>query len=149
PHRPMRARRRTALGSGGRGRMTLATGRSELAGWLTSAAFNAYFGFRLRAFGAGEGTIAAPVRPAVQRPGRAISTVRGTRERWVTADLKTTFLRAARREPFAYTAHVLKIGRQVAYVVAECARQDGTPLTHHTGIYVRIPERARLSLPGK
>jgi len=153
----MRARRRTALGSGGRGRMTLATGRSELEGWLTSAAFNAYFGFRLRAFGAGECTIAAPFRPEFERPGGAISgpvfmaaadvaiwfavaTLRGTRERWVTADLKTTFLRAARREPFACTAHVLKIGRQVAYVVAECARQDGTPLTHHTGIYVRTPE---------
>jgi acyl-coenzyme A thioesterase PaaI-like protein len=70
----------------------------------------------------------------------AIGTRRGTSETWVTADLKTAFLRAARREPFTCAARVLKIGRQLVYAVAECARQDGTPLTHHTGIYVRIPD---------
>ena len=72
----------------------------------------------------------------------AVATLRGTRERWVTADLKTTFLRAAHREPFTCTARVLRIGRQLAYVVAECARQDGSPLTHHTAIYVRTPAGA-------
>lgn len=35
-----------------RGRMTPATGRPELERWLASAAFNAYFGFRSREFGA-------------------------------------------------------------------------------------------------
>ena len=63
--------------------MTPATGRPELERWLASAAFNAYFGFRLREFGAGE---------------------------------------------------------QLVYAVAECARQGGTPLTHHTEICVRIPD---------
>jgi len=163
----MKARRRTALHSaGGRGR-TLATGRRELERWLTGAAFNAYFGFRLRELGAGKCTIEAPFRDQFERPGGvicgpvfmaaadvaiwfAVATLRGTSERWVTADLKTAFLRAARREPFTCTARVLKIGRQLAYVVAECARQDGAPLTHHTAIYVRIPDvRGRPGQEGK
>ncbi len=107
--------------------MTPATGRPELERWLASAAFNAYFGFRLREFGAGECTIEAPFRdefvqiatsaaamntgPLTAPPGRVV-TRRGTSETWVTADLKTAFLRAARREPFTCTARVLKIGRQ-------------------------------------
>ena len=136
--------------------MTRATGRPELERWLASAAFNVYFGFRLREFGAGECTIEAPFRDEFERPGGAVSgpvfmaaadvaiwlavaTRRGTSEPWVTADLKTAFLRAARRESFTCTARVLKIGRQLVYAVAERARQDGTPLTHHTGIYVRSP----------
>jgi uncharacterized protein (TIGR00369 family) len=135
--------------------MTPATGRPELERWLASAAFNAYFGFRLREFGAGQCTIEAPFRHEFERPGGAVSgpvfmaaadvaiwlavaTRRSTRQTWVTADLKTAFLRAAHREAFTCTARVLKIGRTLVYAVAECARQDGTPLTHHTGIYVRI-----------
>src|SRR5262249_49453007 len=165
----MKARRRAAPHSaGGRG-MTLATGRRELERWLTGAAFNAYFGFRLGELelGAGKCTIEAPFRDQFERPGGAIcgpvfmaaadvaswfavATLRCTTEPWVTADLKTAFLRAARREPFTCTARVLKIGRQLAYVVAECARQDGAPLTHHTAIYVRIPdERGHLGQGGK
>ena len=136
--------------------MPVAT-RPELERWLASAAFNAYFGFRLREFGAGECTIEAPFREEFERPGGAVcgpvlmaaadvaiwfavATLRGTSEWWVTADLKTTFLRAARREAFTCTARVLKLGRQLAYAVAECARDDGTLLTHHTAIYVRIQD---------
>lgn len=136
--------------------VTLATNRSELEGWLASAAFNSYYRFRLREIGAGEGTIEAPVRDEFERPGGAISgpifmaagdvaiwfavaTRRGLNEPWVTADLKTAFLRAARGEPFTCTARVLKLGRQLVYAVAECVRQDGTSLTHHTGVYVRVP----------
>jgi uncharacterized protein (TIGR00369 family) len=134
------------------------TDRLELEGWLASAPFNAYFGFRLREFGVGECTIEAPFRNEFERPGGvvsgpifmaaadaaiwlAVATHRGTHEPWVTADLKTAFLRAARRESFWCTARVLKIGRRLVYAVAECARQDGTTLTHHTGIYVRVPNQ--------
>jgi len=137
--------------------MTPATGRSELERWLASAAFNVYFGFQLREFGAGQCTIEAPFRGEFGHPGGAIcgpvfmaaadvaiwlavATRRGTSERWVTADLKTAFLRAARREPFTCTARVLKIGRQLAYAVGDCAHQDGTLLTHHAGIYVRVSD---------
>lgn len=136
-----------------------ATGREELERWLASAAFNGFFRFRLRAFSAGECTIEAAFRDEFERPGGgicgpvfmaaadvaiwfAVATLRGTHERWVTADLKTAFLRAARHEPFTCAARVLRIGRHLAYVVAECARQDGNPLTHHTAIYVRTPTGA-------
>ena len=131
--------------------------RAELDRWLARTAFNAYFRFRVRKVGAGDCTIEAPFRDEFERPGGtvsgpvfmaaadvaiwlAVATRRGTKERWVTADLKTAFLRAAHREPFTCTARLLKIGRQLAYAVAECKRRDGTPLTHHTAIYVRVPD---------
>ena len=66
----------------------------------------------------------------------AVATRRRGDETWVTVDLKTAFLRAARREPFTCTARVLKVGRRLVYAVAECVRGDGTLLTpHHTGLY--------------
>ena len=137
--------------------MTPATSRPELERWLATAAFNAYSQFRLHEFGAGECTIDVPFRDEFERPGGAVSgpvfmaaadvaiwlavvTRGGAEETWVTVDLKTAFLRAARREPFTCTARVLKLGRQLVYAVAECAREDKTPLTHHTGIYARIPD---------
>jgi uncharacterized protein (TIGR00369 family) len=137
--------------------MTLATSRQELERWLVGAAFNAYYQFQLREIGAGECTIEVPFRVEFERPGGtvsgpvfmaaadvavwfAVATRRVISEPWVTADLKTAFLRAAHRQPFTCTARVLKIGRQLAYAVAECARQDATPLTHHTAIYVRMPD---------
>ena len=109
--------------------MTLATSRRELERWLEGAAFNAYYQFRLREIGPGECTIDVPFRVEFERPGGtvsgpvfmaaadvaiwlAVATRRGTSEPWVTADLKTAFLRAARRESFTCTARVLKIGRQ-------------------------------------
>jgi len=79
-------------------------------------------------------SIEAPFRDEFERPGGTVSgpvfmaaadvaiwlavvTRRGTGETWVTADLKTAFLRRRRmRAP----------GRN--------------PLTHHTGIDVRIPD---------
>jgi len=137
--------------------MTSAASRSELERWLASAAFNAYFGFRLREFGPRKCTIEVPFRDEFERPGGvvsgpvfmaaadvaiwlAVATRRGTSEPWVPADLKTSFLRAAHRESFTCTARILKLGRLLAYAVAECARQDGTLLTHHTSIYVRVPD---------
>jgi len=125
--------------------------------WLASAPFNAYYRFRLREIGAGECTIEVPFRDEFERPGGAISgpvfmaaadvaiwfavvTRRGADETWVTVDLKTAFLRAARQEPFTCTARVLKIGQRLVYAVAECVRVDGTLLTHHTGMYTRTTD---------
>ena len=132
--------------------MTLATNRRELEHWLAGAPFNAYYQFRLREIGAGECTIEVPFRVEFERHGGtvsgpvfmaaadvaiwfAVATRRGCGETWVTVDLKTAFLRAARREPFTCTARVLKLGRRLVYAVAECVRGDGTLLTHHTGLY--------------
>ena len=134
--------------------MTLAISRPELERWLARAAFNAYYRFRLGKIGAGECTIDVPFRDEFERPGGAVSgpvfmaaadvaiwfavaTRRGGDETWVTVDLNTAFLRAARRESFTCTARVLKIGRRLVYAVAECVRGDGTLLTHHTGTYAR------------
>ena len=136
--------------------MTPATSRRELERWLATAAFNTYYRFRLREFGEGECTIDVPFRDEFKRPGGAISgpvfmaaadvaiwlavvTRRGADETWVTVDLRTAFLRSARREPFTCTARVLKIRRQLVYSVAECVRRDGALLTHHTGLYARTP----------
>jgi acyl-coenzyme A thioesterase PaaI-like protein len=67
----------------------------------------------------------------------AILTRRGAKEMWVTADFGTAFLRAARAERFTCRARILKLGRQLAYGVAECVRADGAILTHHTVTYAR------------
>jgi uncharacterized protein (TIGR00369 family) len=134
-----------------------ATSRQQLERWLATAAFNAYYRFRLRDFGAGECTIEVPFHDEFERPGGtvsgpvfmaaadvatwlAVATRRGPDETWVTVDLKTSFLRAARREPFTCRAHVLRIGRQLAHAVAECVSGDGATLTHHTAIYARAPD---------
>jgi uncharacterized protein (TIGR00369 family) len=140
--------------------MTLATSRQELERWLAGAAFNAYYQFRLREIGAGECTIDVPFRVEFERPGGtvsgpvfmaaadvaiwfAVATRLGSKKAWVTVDLKTAFLRAARREPFTCTAHVLKIGRRLVYAVAECVGGDGTLLTHHTALYAPVPAGQR------
>ena len=140
--------------------------RAELKAWLASAAFNTYYRFRVSALGAGECTIEAPYRDEFERPGGgvsgpvfmaaadvaiylAIATRRGAHERWVTVDLKTAFLRAAVREPFTCRARVLRLGRRLAYVVAECARADGALLTHHTATYARLPDEPGATARGR
>jgi uncharacterized protein (TIGR00369 family) len=134
--------------------------RAEVEAWLASAAFNTFYRFRVGALGAGECTIEAPYRDEFERPGGgvsgpvfmaaadvaiylAIATRRGAHQRWVTVDLNTAFLRAAVREPFTCRARVLRLGRRLAYVVAECTRADGALLTHHTATYTQPPGESR------
>lgn len=69
----------------------------------------------------------------------AIMTLRGPDEAWVTTDLKTAFLRAARRVELVCTAEVLKIGKRTAYGTAECRSPDGVLLSHHVLSYAHIP----------
>ena len=121
---------------------------------LTSAAFNAYDQFRVGSLGDGVCTIEVPFRDEFERPGGtvsgpvfmaaadvamwlAVATRHDGDGAWVTVDLKTAFLRAARREPFTCTGRVVKVGRQIIYGVAECVRGDGVLLTHHTLTYAR------------
>ena len=130
------------------------TRREEIERLLGAAAFNAYFRFRVAAIGDGTCTIAIPFREEFLRPGDvvsgpvfmaaadaatwlAIAMRRGADETWVTVDLKTAFLRPAGRESFTCTGRLLKVGRHLIYGVAECARGDGTLLSHHTVTYVR------------
>ena len=137
--------------------MTVRVTRIALEGMLASIHVSRDYGFRLRDFAPGECTIDVPYREEFDRPGGVVSgpvfmaaadaatwlavATRAGDAAWVTVDLKTAFLRAARREDFACRARVLKMGRQSMYGVAECVRADGTLLTHHTVTYARLPSR--------
>jgi acyl-coenzyme A thioesterase PaaI-like protein len=66
----------------------------------------------------------------------AIMTKCGPHDKSVTLDLNTTFLTSA-RDDFLCRARVLKLGRRIAYGVAECMTPDGRPLTHHTITYIQ------------
>jgi uncharacterized protein (TIGR00369 family) len=119
---------------------------------LASAAFNAYYRFRIGLIGDGTCTLEVPFHEEFVRPGGvvsgpvfmaaadaatwlAIATRLGADEVWVTVDLKTAFLRPARREPFTCTGRLVKVGRTLIYGVAECVRDDGAVLSHHTVTY--------------
>jgi acyl-coenzyme A thioesterase PaaI-like protein len=67
----------------------------------------------------------------------AIMTLRGTAEQWVTADLKTAFLKSGRSENIVCTARVLKLGARSAYGAAECRASGADILTHHVVTYLR------------
>lgn len=135
--------------------MSAGASRDAVERLLAAAPFNTYYRFRLGAVGDGECTLEVPFHDVFERPGGVVSgpifmaaadtamwlatiTQLGTAETWVTVDLKTAFLRAARQEPFRCTARVLKTGRQMIYGVAECMRDDGALLSHHTLTYARL-----------
>ncbi len=132
----------------------ITTARFAIEQWLAAAPFNAYFRFRINVLTEGACTLEVPFHEEFLRPGDvvsgpvfmaaadaatwlAIARLRGTTETWVTVDLKTAFLRPARREPFTCTARLLKVGRQLIYAVADCVLRNGTLLSHHTVTYAR------------
>jgi len=67
----------------------------------------------------------------------AVMTKLGKTDRSVTAEMKTSFLNAAREESFRCTARILKLGRRLIYGVAECVGSGGKLLAHHTLTYIR------------
>ena len=102
----------------------------------------------------GQCTILVPFQHLFERPGGivsgavfmaaadvamwlAIKTQLGLTDGSVTAEMKTSFLNAARNEDFHCTARVLKFGRRLIYGLAECVNGHGTLLTHHTLTYIR------------
>lgn len=134
--------------------MTLAVTEQELAQLLAEVPFTRSYGFRLQSIGDGECAIAVPFQPIFERPGGivsgqvfmaaadvamwlAIMTRLGKSDGAVTAEMKTNFLRGARREDFACRARILKLGRRLIYGVAECVAGDSSLLTHHTITYIR------------
>ena len=68
----------------------------------------------------------------------AIMTLRGTSEQWVTSDMKTAFLRSARREAFRCTARIVKLGRGTAYGTAESSGATSGLLAHHVVTYAKV-----------
>lgn len=134
--------------------MTLAVTEQELAQLLAEVPFTRSYGFRLQSIGDGECAIAVPFQPIFERPGGivsgqvfmaaadvamwlAIMTRLGKSDGAVTAEMKTNFLRGARREDFVCRARILKLGRRLIYGVAECVAGDSSLLTHHTITYIR------------
>ncbi len=134
--------------------MSLAISEAEIRRLLTEHAFLAVYDFRLRALADGECTLEVPWNVRWQRPGGmlsgpvfmaaadaamwfAILTRVGAEALWVTADLKTAFLRPAHVQTVRCTGRVLKQSEGSAYGVAECVGEDGELLTHHTVTYLR------------
>ena len=134
--------------------MKLACSEEELRQLLSDTAFTRNLGFVLQKIGDGECTLDVPFQEAFERPGGivsgqvfmaaadvamwlAIKTRLGLDDGSVTAEMKTNFLGAAKRESFRCSAKVLKFGRQLIYGTAECVSSDGRLLAHHTVTYIR------------
>lgn len=134
--------------------MDLACSETELKQLLAEVAFSRNFAFRLDAIGDGQCSIDVPFQEAFERPGGivsgqvfmaaadvamwlAIKTKLGMADSSVTAEMKTNFLGAARKEDFRCTAKVLKIGRRLIFGTVECADVSGRLLAHSTVTYIR------------
>jgi uncharacterized protein (TIGR00369 family) len=115
--------------------------------------FSRRLGLKVVELGDGTCTVRVPFRQAFERPGGivsgdiymttadiafwfAIKTFAGLDDSSVTSHLNTTFLSAARQEPFLCRATVLRRGRRILYGVAECTAGERL-LTHHTLTYMR------------
>ncbi len=122
---------------------------------LAATPFLAPYGFSVKACDSGECTMVVPFTPSLERPGGivsgmtlmgaadvamwlAIMTLRGTAERWVTSDMKTAFLRAAREEDILCTARILKPGRRSMYGTAECHGAASGLVAHHVLTYSKV-----------
>jgi uncharacterized protein (TIGR00369 family) len=119
------------------------------------AAFTKIYDFKVQSFADGICTLLVPFQTAFERPGGivsgtiymtaadvamwlAIMTRHGREAMYVSTELNTAFLNAARREDVECTARVLKFGRSFIYGVAECRNTTGKLLTHHTLTYARF-----------
>jgi uncharacterized protein (TIGR00369 family) len=128
---------------------------SDLRQVLAETPFLQSYGFRIESIAPGECTLRVPFVRALERPGGivsgmtlmgaadvamwlAIMTLRGVDERWVTADMKTAFLRSAREEDIACDARILKTGRRSMYGTAECRGADARLLAHHVLTYSHV-----------
>jgi uncharacterized protein (TIGR00369 family) len=132
----------------------LAVSKAELQQLLDAQSFLHHYRFRVRSIAAGECVITVPFQHTFERPGGivsglvfmgaadvamwfAIKTLLGIDDGCVTAEMKTSFLSAARQQDFRCRARVLKLGKRLVYGVAECTNLEGKLLTHHTLTYIR------------
>jgi len=137
-----------------RGAAKIAVTKPELQRLLTDLPFIRSYGFRVRSIAPGECVLAVPFQPTFERPGGivsglvfmaaadvamwlAIKTLLGSDDGCVTAEMKTSFLSAAKQQDFCCRAKILKLGKRLVYGVAECASLDHKLLTHHTLTYIR------------
>jgi uncharacterized protein (TIGR00369 family) len=134
--------------------MDLACSEVELEHLLADVAFTRNLGFTLIGIGDGQCSIEVPFQEAFERPGGivsgqvfmaaadvamwlAIKTKLGLADSSVTAEMKTNFLGAAKKEGFRCTARVLKVGRRLIYGTVECVDSTGRLLAHSTVTYIR------------
>jgi len=131
-----------------------AVGKRELQTLFAELPFVRNYGFRVHSIAAGECVLTVPFQHVFERPGGivsglvfmaaadvavwlAIKTLLGRDDGCVTAEMKTSFLAAAREQDFRCRAKILKLGKRLVYGVAECVSLDGKLLTHHTLTYIR------------
>jgi uncharacterized protein (TIGR00369 family) len=124
---------------------------------LSESAFLSPYGFAVRACQPGQCSLRVPFSARLERPGGivsgmtimgaadvamwlAIMTERGTSEQWVTSDMKTAFLRSARKEDVICIARILKLGKRTAYGTAENFNDQGDLLAHHVISYTRVSD---------
>jgi len=130
--------------------------KQELQRLLNSTPFNRFYRFRIDSVGRGVCILRTPYRLEFARPDGiiagivfiaaadvamwlAIATQIGVRERAVTVEMKSNFLRGASKEGFLCRARVMKLGRQLVYGTAECYTPRRGLLSHHTLTYMRLP----------
>jgi len=134
--------------------MELACSAEELRQLLAEVEFTRRLGFTLDSVADGECRINVAFQEAFERPGGvvsgqvfmaaadvamwlAIKTKLGLADSSVTAELKTSFLRAVRKDGFCCTAKILRLGRRLIYGTAECVDMRDRLLTHSTVTYIR------------
>jgi acyl-coenzyme A thioesterase PaaI-like protein len=123
---------------------------------LADTPFLKSYGFKVQSCAVGECTLVVPFCPSMERPGGivsgmtimgaadvamwlAIMTQRGTRELWVTSDMKTAFLSSARQADICCVARVLKLGKRTAYGMVETRDGSENLLAHHVITYAHVP----------
>ena len=133
--------------------MPLAVTEAELQKLLAETTFTRKYGFTLHSFADGECTLRVPFQEEFERPGGivggqvfmtaadvalwlAIKTRLGIEDGSVTAEMKTNFLGAARREEFLCRAKILKMGKRLIFGTAECS-SDARIFAYHTLTYIR------------
>jgi len=132
----------------------LAVTEAEIRQIMGAVSVSKQYNFELHSIADGECTLHIPFRATFERPGGivsgpvymaaadvamwlAIMTKLGSADEFLTSELNTAFLSAAKQEDIRCTATVLKLGRRLVYGVAECVNLDGKRLTHHTVTYAR------------
>ena len=128
---------------------------SDLNQVLADTPFLSSYGFRVESTAPGECLLRVPFVRALERPGGivsgmtlmgaadvamwlAIMTLRGVAEHWVTADMKTAFLKSAREEDIVCDARILKPGRRTMYGAVECRGADARLVAHHVITYAHV-----------
>jgi acyl-coenzyme A thioesterase PaaI-like protein len=136
------------------GARPIAVSKADLQRLLEEQSFLRNYNLRVRSVAAGECVLTVPFQRIFERPGGivsglvfmgaadvamwfAIKTLLGADDGCVTAEMKTSFLAAARQQDFRCRARVLKLGKRLVYGVAECTSLDHKLLTHHTLTYIR------------